>query len=110
MLPNVFFLFISRTCIGKKVRYIYKTLAPYLGDCFSAKIICQKGGTTVSGYFGDYLFLLYRFTFLIENELSKFEENVISNITLTHSHTMTPFDAPGKQAFRKRCGKRRNYS
>ena len=28
----------------------------------------------------------------------------------THSHTMTPFDAPGKQAFRKHCGKRRNCS
>ena len=27
---------------------------------------------------------------------------------LTHSHTMTPFDDPGKQAFRKQCGKRRN--
>ena len=23
---------------------------------------------------------------------------------------MTPFDAPGKQAFRKQCGKRRNCS
>ena len=30
--------------------------------------------------------------------------------TLTHSHTMTPFDAPGKQAFWKHCGKRRNCS
>ena len=29
---------------------------------------------------------------------------------LTHSHTMTPFDAPGKQAFWKYCGKRRNCS
>ena len=29
---------------------------------------------------------------------------------LTHSHTMTPFDAPGKQAFWKHCGKRRNCS
>ena len=29
---------------------------------------------------------------------------------LTHSHTMTPFDAPGKQALRKHCGKRRNCS
>ena len=29
---------------------------------------------------------------------------------LTHSHTMMPFDAPGKQAFRKHCGKRRNCS
>ena len=29
---------------------------------------------------------------------------------LTHSHTMTPFDAPGKQAFGKHCGKRRNCS
>ena len=27
---------------------------------------------------------------------------------LTHSHTMTPFDAPGKKAFWKQCGKRRN--
>ena len=27
---------------------------------------------------------------------------------LTHSHTTTPFDAPGKQAFWKHCGKRRN--
>ena len=29
---------------------------------------------------------------------------------LTHSHTKTPFDAPGKQAFWKHCGKRRNCS
>ena len=29
---------------------------------------------------------------------------------LTHSHTMTPFHAPGKQAFWKHCGKRRNCS
>ena len=29
---------------------------------------------------------------------------------LTNSHAMTPFDAPGKQAFRKHCGKRRNCS
>ena len=29
---------------------------------------------------------------------------------LTHSHTMTYFDAPGKQAFWKHCGKRRNCS
>ena len=25
---------------------------------------------------------------------------------LTHSHTMTPFDAPGKQAFWKHCGEK----
>ena len=25
---------------------------------------------------------------------------------LTHSHTMTPFDAPGKQAFQKHFGKK----
>ena len=30
--------------------------------------------------------------------------------TLTHSHTMTPFDASGKQVLRKHCGKRRNCS
>ena len=29
---------------------------------------------------------------------------------LTHSHTMTPFEACGKQAFGKHCGKRRNCS
>ena len=29
---------------------------------------------------------------------------------LIHSQTMTPFDTPGKQAFRKHCGKRRNCS
>ena len=29
-------------------------------------------------------------------------------VVLTHSHTMTPFDAPWKQAFRKHCGKRGN--
>ena len=28
----------------------------------------------------------------------------------THSHTITPFDAPRKQAFWKHCGKRRNCS
>ena len=33
---------------------------------------------------------------------------LLSGNWLTHSHTMTPFDAPGKQAFRKHCGKRRN--
>ena len=27
---------------------------------------------------------------------------------LTHSHTMTPFDAPGKQAFWKHGGKKEN--
>ena len=32
------------------------------------------------------------------------------DLGLTHSHTMTPFDAPGKEAFCKHCGKRRNCS
>ena len=31
-------------------------------------------------------------------------------LLITHSHTMTPFDASGKQAFWKHCGKRRNCS
>ena len=31
-----------------------------------------------------------------------------SSPVLTHSHTMTPFDASGKEAFWKHCGKRRN--
>ena len=34
----------------------------------------------------------------------------ISGKRLTHSHTMTPFDASGKQIFRKHCGTRRNCS
>ena len=29
------------------------------------------------------------------------------SMALTYSHTMTPFDATGKQAFRKHCGQRR---
>ena len=29
--------------------------------------------------------------------------------TSTHYHTMTPFEGSGKEAFRKHCGKRRNY-
>ena len=33
-----------------------------------------------------------------------------SSDPFTHSHTMTPFDAPRKQAFWKHCGKRRNCS
>ena len=36
--------------------------------------------------------------------------NWIQRIKLNHFHTMTPFDAPGKQAFWKQCGKRRNCS
>ena len=34
----------------------------------------------------------------------------VLKVLLTHSHTMTPFDTPGKQAFWKHCGKRRNCS
>ena len=34
----------------------------------------------------------------------------IQHIVLTHSHTITPFDTPGKQAFWKQSGKRRNCS
>ena len=33
-----------------------------------------------------------------------------SQMVLTLYHTMTPFDAPGKQAFCKHRGKRRNCS
>ena len=46
-------------------------------------------------------------------EFMKFTVCVIFWITfcvLTHSHTMTPFDAPGKQVFWKHYGKRRNCS
>ena len=34
-------------------------------------------------------------------------KQIVDNI-LTHSHKMTPFDASGKEAFWKHCGKRRN--
>ena len=27
------------------------------------------------------------------------QESILSPLLLTHSHTMTPFDVPGKQAF-----------
>ena len=30
--------------------------------------------------------------------------------TLTHSHTMPPFDVSGKEAYSKHCGKRRKFS
>ena len=39
---------------------------------------------------------------------SKLKQN--AEDILTHSHTMTPFDAPGKQALWKHCWKRRNCS
>ena len=41
------------------------------------------------------------------NLVYKIQVNAIHTL-LTHSHTKTPFDAPGKQSFRKHCGKRRN--
>ena len=44
---------------------------------------------------------------IVEAKIAKEEGE---RIFLTHSHIMTPFDAPGKQAFRKHCGKRRNCS
>ena len=37
--------------------------------------------------------------------LISLESFVLYAITLTHSHTMTPFDAPGKQAFENTVGK-----
>ena len=47
--------------------------------------------------------------FLFVAELEK-PKNGVSGNALTHSHTMTSLDAPGKQAFWKYCGKRRNCS
>ena len=41
------------------------------------------------------------------SELKTFADD---KIKLTHSHTMTPFDDPWKQAFLKHSGKRRNCS
>ena len=35
---------------------------------------------------------------------------LITLLQLTYSHTTTPFDASGKQVFRKHCGKRRHCS
>ena len=57
------------------------------------------------------LFLLTCLSFC-QNPASKSSNSLSDDktldCTLTHSHTMTPFDAPGKQAFCKHCGKRRN--
>ena len=39
-----------------------------------------------------------------------YKRKLVMNNGLTHSHTMTPFDASGKEAFWKHCGKRRNCS
>ena len=39
---------------------------------------------------------------------SKKLQTTTEMLLLTHAHTMTPFDASGKQAYLKHCGKRRN--
>ena len=44
----------------------------------------------------------------VVQRLSSLELRKTLSRVLTHSNTMTPFDAPGKQAFWKHCGKRRN--
>ena len=58
-----------------------------------------------------------KFKFLVTFNLSSANafildqsEILLSRNGLTHSYTMTPFDAPRKQAFWKHCGKRRNCS
>ena len=47
-----------------------------------------------------YYFLIHVFITLLQFFLNYFfMDTVIKTKELTHSHTMTPFDAPGKQAF-----------
>ena len=43
---------------------------------------------------------------------SRWPKTIMHNFStwITHSHTTTPFDTPGKPAFWKHCGKRRNCS
>ena len=53
----------------------------------------ENAGHTSNFIFADYVFQKHSFSG-----------------TLTHSHTMTPFGAPGKQAFWKHCMKKRNCS
>ena len=57
----------------------------------------------------------FKFWFILMADFSKKPfipqlQHKYFNPVLTHSHRMIPFDSPGKQAFRKHCGKRRNCS
>ena len=52
---------------------------------------------------------IFNFKFLFTAELEDPKIAILGK-GLTHSHTIKPFDAPGKQAFGKHCGKRKNCS
>ena len=64
------------------------------------KTFVGKGENT-----GYYHFLLFPQCFLNSFFLGFIKS---SNCVLTHSHTMTPFDAPGKQAYWKHCQEKEN--
>ena len=55
-------------------------------------------------------FMVFCHTVINSKHGNQYEHVVHVFVFLTHSHTMTPFDAPGKQAFWKHYGKRRNCS
>ena len=44
----------------------------------------------------------------LKSSLFTRKSNYVHDLRLAHSHTMTPFDASGKEGFWKHCGKRRN--
>ena len=52
----------------------------------------------------NYFFCLQMISNLLQSNI------LLCGRELTHCHTMTPFDAPRKQAFWKHCGKRKNCS
>ena len=68
--------------------------------------------TPLSLYWVIYVWMLHSLVGMLLEKYLKETYNLDKSHShaITHSHTMTPFDAPGKQAFRKHCGKRRNCS
>ena len=61
----------------------------------------------------SYLYLLLNWKCLklaYEVKVKVSPTQVANRGSLTHAHTVTPFDASRKQAFWKHCGKRRNCS
>ena len=58
--------------------------------------------TSIFSFFYDLSTLLKTettFLFLFDGILSLKHSNMLSAARLTHSHTVTPFDGPGKEAF-----------
>ena len=75
---------------------------------YASDMIFCKRSTCILGF--KHIFQLQTSTLSSNAYLTLLQPQKNVGWNLTHSHTMTPFDAPGKQAFWKHCGKRRNCS